>query len=209
MGLLGKVIRNSDFTNVDQKMLAAKRYLAENAKLFLYIHNSVSGVVERITDDLARKWKERGADVTSLNPEILSYIIDLAFFFGIQSIMCSQFAGDSLLGVYEKILAEAKITNIERLLLVMIMVELGGLHWKRHFNSLVSVNKNNRIVLDMIIDKIWEILHSRVTNETERENIALAAYAIERHMGTDKSAKSAIIQKVKLVANQTSQREGS
>jgi hypothetical protein len=209
LNLLGKVIRNSDFTSLEDKVLASKLYIAGNAKVFIYIYNEAPGMAARMTKDLERRWKERGDKVTSISPDLLAYMMDLIFFFGIQNAICSNFAGESLRNVYNKLLSGGKLSNIGKLFLVTVLIELGGTHWKAPLDAIVSANKKNRIVLDMVVDKIWAMLHSRVTSETERENIALVAYDIERNMGSEKRSKSTIIQRVKLVAENTAKREGN
>ncbi len=206
-GLLGRVVRNSDFVSIEEKLVASRDYIAAYAKGYVYIYNFAEKIARSISRSLESKWKERGAKVTSIPPELIAYMIRILFFFVIQSAICNQFASENLSEVYERFIEDDTLTNIERMFVVMVIVEIGGANWDRPVESLVKRNKKNRIALDVIVDKIWTLLHTRVTTQAERENIASLAYTIERHMGVEKWAKSAITQKVIEVAKETTRRE--
>lgn len=110
--------------------------------------------------------------------------------------------------IYESILADNGTTNVEKLMLSMLLLDLRHPSWTIYWESLIDDNSKRRFVLDLLTDKIWQLIHTRPLPDAERDKLADVTVRIEEAFGRSKTQKSTIIAGVRKVAAETARREG-
>jgi hypothetical protein len=75
-----------------------------------------------------------------------------------------------------------------------------------HFRTLWEFKR--RFVLDLLTDKIWELIHTRQLSNAERDRLAGITVHIEQLFGRPKADKSSIIANVRRSTAETIRREG-
>jgi hypothetical protein len=112
-----------------------------------------------------------------------------------------------LFGLFCQVVS-TRTTSAERLLLSMLLLDLRHYRWQDHWEKLIKENSKRRFVLDMLTDKIWQLIHTRPLPDAERDKLAQVTVRIEEAFGAPKSAKSSIIAGIRRSAAETKRRDG-
>jgi hypothetical protein len=90
----------------------------------------------------------------------------------------------------------------------MLLLDLKHTRWSEYWMPLIEENSKRRFVLDLLTDKIWQLIHTRPLSNAERDRLAGITVHIERLFGGSKSDKSSIIANVRRSTAETIRREG-
>ena len=90
----------------------------------------------------------------------------------------------------------------------MLLLDLKHARWSEYWVPLIEDNAKRRFVLDLLTDKIWQLIHSRPLSDAERDRLADITVHIERLFGRPKADKSSIIADVRRSTAETIRREG-
>jgi hypothetical protein len=91
----------------------------------------------------------------------------------------------------------------------MLLLDLQHARWPSYWIPLIEENSRRRFVLDLLTDKIWQLIHTRPISNAERDRLAGITVRIEERFGRSKTAKSSIIADVRKSTAETTRREGS
>jgi hypothetical protein len=90
----------------------------------------------------------------------------------------------------------------------MLLLDLKHTRWPEYRMPLIEENSKRRFVLDLLTDKIWELIHTRPLSNAERDRLAGITVHIEQLFGRPKADKSSIIANVRRSTAETIRREG-
>ena len=201
LDLYGRVIRNSEFTDATEKEAGARLYLQNCVKVILIICEVIDEILEEHKEELK-------SDVTPDDIVAIRYLIDKAIFLGVHQKIVNELGTEKMFSISENILRDPTITTAERIVLSMLLLDLKHARWSEYWVPLIEDNAKRRFVLDLLTDKIWQLIYSRPLSDAERDRLADITVHIERLFGRPKADKSSIIADVRRSTAETIRREG-
>ena len=200
--LLGRVVRNSEFNDANEKLDAARTYLDGVQRRHILYSEMFSDVIDAVTID-------EGAPLKGINQDeknTIKYIINQIWVLATTDNASDTFGTPKLLNIYEEIFNSEKSTLFEKIVISSIMME-GFMHdWQKYMEKIVSENVKNRFILDTLVGKIWALVHRKYIPDKERIKIEKLLDSIERSLGTSKHAKGFLIENVRKEAKKTEKR---
>jgi predicted MPP superfamily phosphohydrolase len=205
LDLYGRVIRNSEFTDIAEKEAGTRLYLNNCGKIYLILCEVMSELLSEIKDNP----KEFTITLNQNDISAVRYIINKAIFLGFQDKISDELGTEKMFAIYETMLNDPKTSNLEKLMLSMLLLDLRHAHWPDYWTRLIDLNSKGRFVLDLLTDKIWRLIHTRPLPDAERDRLAHITVRIEERFGAPKFVRSSIIANVRRSAAETTRREGS
>jgi len=183
LSLYGKVIRNSEFTDASEKSEGLSLYLQGWIRTYLFLVNFLDGVLAEL--------KGKGDESPLTDEEIATtgYLLRVLLLLGIQGDIVAESGSEKLFPIYENALDGEGISDAERLILSMLLLDLDHPDWKARWEKLIAANAKHRFVLDLLLDKMWRLIHTRSLSESGRDAMAKVALEIERGYGGSQPAK--------------------
>jgi hypothetical protein len=120
-----------------------------------------------------------------------------------------QVGTEKLSAIYEEIVADKSTTRAERLMLAMMMLDLGDPKWLSVWEGLIKECSGSRFVLDVLMERLWHLLHTRPISDAERKRVEAAAGRIEAAFGFPKQVHSNVVKNIRDTAKETARREKS
>ncbi len=185
--LLGNVTRNSEFTDAEEKVAAAKLYILSMIRTFIILTNILSDVIFMEKEGLP--------DAEIRDMKVWKNILTRMFLGVISSSVSFDIGTSKLISVYEGIIDNTCATLGEKVLLTMLFLDISYERWDRKWVKFISENSNNRFLLEVLVQKIWYLIHTRVYSDEDRKKFRVIIEKIERALGNhDKTRNSLVIQ---------------
>ncbi len=202
VSLLGKVLRNSEFTDVDQKIRATQCYIDATMRVFLIYVDVIDDAIKiasskAVHDDIFNNEQEKRIVRTIMLQLWLSMMLGDT---------CEQISTDKLSIVYESIIQDQEASAFARMVIANLLLDNFHPKWTEYWLRLIEENKKSVFILNVLIDRVWRVLHSKALPPAERDRMATIADAIERAMGTSKHVKSELFRTIREAASKTTRR---
>lgn len=172
--LLGRVVRNSEFDKREDKLAATKLYLDSVNRSFIVFCTVISDLIERVLENKEAKDKLTEADLRGIQ-----YVLAKILFGIFVDASNRSLASEKLIPIYAELLANEANTSA-RILLCGLMLELGAPGWDDEWERLIEDSEKKRFVLDFLLDRLWELIHTRPLGEADRSRVEALATQIER-----------------------------
>jgi len=200
--LLGRVLRNSEFTDADDKVAAAKVHLDSTIKIMLLY----SEIIKDLLNELG---KERDGKVLLSSEDVVAgrYIVLKMFVQFTSTNMTEQVGTEKLFGIFERALANPDVTIVEELLISMTLLDLGHPKWITHWERVIEKVKSDRFSLDLLMERLWYVIHTKPLSDAERKRVEAAAEKIEAAFGASRQARNETVKTIRDVAKETARQE--
>ena len=201
--LLGRVLRNSEFTDAADKISAAKLHLRSTVQIMLLYMDIISGLIDELTKSDTGK-----TTIKADEKDAVKYIILKIFFLFQSSAVNEQVATEKLAFIYDELAKDSATSTAEHVLIAMMMLETSHPSWLSQWETLIERFKNRRLILDLLMECLWRLLHTRPLSDQERVKVETAAGRIESAFGlTRKVQHSELVKTIRNTANQTAHEE--
>lgn len=184
--LLGRIIRNSEFTDANEKANAAKIFFKSWVKSYLSLTQELIQVVESTKCSMENSTQP----MTEEEARATNYILQTIFLTLVSEIIRDQIGTVKLESIYSDLMVDKELTSGERFLVSMLTFDLGHKNWHVYWGELIKRHINHRFVLETLVQKAWTAVHTRVINDQERRRIEDILEQIESALGTQKRDKS-------------------
>lgn len=191
--LLGRVLRNSEFTDMPQKISGVRLYLKSNARLFLTINRLVGEAFARFADDV-------DADDEAFDEEsrrALNYILTKRLMLMVSGRIREEMASSKLTNVFDNILGLSDLTFAEKTFLTALQLNCGRSSWDESWINLAKNSKNRRLAVEFLTDTLWYHIHTKALSSTEQVVVENVAWEMERALGRDKRLKGNVLQNLR------------
>jgi len=204
--LLGRIIRNSEFTDASEKANAAKIFFKSWVKSYLGVNQELIQVVESVKCNM----EDSTDSMSEEEARAIRYIMQTIFLTLVSEIVREQIGTVKLESIYSDLMDDKNLTSGEHLLISMLTFDLGHKKWHVYWGELIKRHSNHRFVLETLVNKVWAAVHTRVISDQERLRIEDILEQIESALGTPKQNKSMWIEELRraTIKNQKEEREG-
>ena len=186
VGLLGLIIKNSEFDDGDVKSGAIRFYLDES----LVFCVSMVRVLNDIVDIWFSEEGRQDPDEKKLfDDEIKAVKAKMIFIMEkimvtIMTLKVSSDLGSEKMALVFRELFEAEETSVDdRLFLSLIMYDLNQSDWEGSLKEVVEENGKRPFTLDVVTERLWHDLYTRYEPEDRRVQISRVVDAISSKLG--------------------------
>ncbi|MBU2959809.1 metallophosphoesterase [Citreicella sp. C3M06] len=193
LSLLGKVLRNSEFTDKARKIDGVRIYTQNSVRFFLFMYEVISDVFSDMVDAVNQ-------DDAVLDEEAvrgLHYFLTKRMMLFVDSRMVDDLASVKLIPVMEEVLNSAETSTSEKTFLVGVQLDCPNPNWNKHWAKHSKEFKKHRISNEFLADKLWQHIHTKALDTREQSKVEQAALDLELALGRPKAAKSAILQGIR------------
>ena len=193
LSLLGKVLRNSEFTSKERKTKGVRLYTQSSARFFLLLYEVVSDgfihMVDAINEDEAVFDEEaiRG----------LHYFLTKRMMLFVEERMVEDLASVKLIPVMEEILASVDVSVSEKTFLVGLQLDCPNKNWDKHWIDHSKDVKKHRIAIEFLADKLWQHIHRKALGSKEQGKVEAVALELELALGRPRASKGVILQGIR------------
>lgn len=203
LSLLGKVLRNSEFTTKARKTAGVKIYTQNTVKFFLLMYEVVSDVFADMVD--AVNHEEAVLDEEAIRG--LHYFLTKRMMLFVDSRMVDDLASVKLIPVMEEILNSADTTTSEKTFLVGLQLDCPNPNWNKHWAKHSKEFKKHRISNEFLADKLWQHIHTKALSSKEQSKVEQAALDLELTLGRPKASKGVILQGIRSASLESKRRD--
>lgn len=203
LSLLGKVLRNSEFTAKERKAEGVRVYTQNSVKFFLLMYEVISDVFSDMVNSVNQ-------DEAVLDEEAirgLHYFLTKRMMLFVDSRMVDDLASVKLIPVMEEILNSSETSTSEKTFLVGVQLDCPNPNWNTHWAKHSKEFKKHRISNEFLADKLWQHIHTKALDSKEQGKVEQAALELELALGRPKAAKSAILQGIRSASLESKRRD--
>lgn len=203
LSLLGKVLRNSEFTTKARKVDGVRIYTQNSVRFFLLMYEVISDVFSDMVDAVNR-------DDAVLDEEAvrgLHYFLTKRMMLFVDSRMVDDLASVKLIPVMEEVLNSAETSTSEKTFLVGVQLDCPNPNWNKHWAKHSKEFKKHRISNEFLADKLWQHIHTKALDAREQSKVEQAALDLELVLGRPKAAKGAILQGIRSASLESKKRD--
>ncbi|WP_426313813.1 metallophosphoesterase [Methylobacterium fujisawaense] len=203
--LLGRVIRNSEFTDAEEKIAAIRQFLLHTTKVTI----KWSRVLNDIIEIAANRVFDGSKLMDETEEAVARYYMNKFAIVAALDMAGEQLGTEKLSTIYRTMLDGNDTRFSERVFVSSILLDINDPDWATRWKQLVGANKSSRIILECLLDKLWFHIHRRPITEHERDVLISVAEDIERHLGTSKSQKALVGQAIRrTIADESREERG-
>ena len=196
LALLGRVLRNSEFTSKIKKEIGIKLYLSGASRLFLHIDEMIFELFKCMVD--VAKEEDELLDEKSVKG--LRYYLTKKVMLFIGEQMNDDLATRKLVPTMEGMIVNENISLVEKTFLVSLQLDCPNDRWGNHWKQHAQESGKQRLPVEFLTDKLWKHIHSKALSVKEQENVAQVAYELERSLGASKSSKGIVLEGIRSAA---------
>ena len=203
LSLLGKVLRNSEFTAKERKTKGVRIYTQNSVRFFLLMYEVVSDVFSDMVDTVNQ-------DEAVLDEEAirgLHYFLTKRMMLFVDSRMVDDLASVKLIPVMEEVLNSTETSTSEKTFLVGLQLDCPNPNWNKHWAKHSKEFKKHRISNEFLADKLWQHIHTKALDPKEQGKVEQAALELELALGKPKAAKGAILQGIRSASLESKRRD--
>ncbi len=183
ISLLGKVLRNSEFNDFEEKAQAARLYTQSAVKMMLLYADMLRTLVDSLQERSHGDDALEADDVTAIK-----YLVIKWFMLATAENVSNEVGSEKLFLVFEDMLSDEKVSIAEKFLVGMMMLELNHPNWIKYWRTLIDYAGGKRLLLDTLMDSLYGHIHKRALSEVERRRLETAAGLIDREFGLKSAA---------------------
>jgi len=180
--LLGRVAKNSDFTEFDLKSVAVKRVLVDLTKVLSIMLNDTDAVVENAI-------KEGELKLSDDEKEFIDYIMRKFLFMISGLATMDMLASPSLGETFKEIFKEGDTSLAIKMKILAILEDINDPEWKEYWINMISDKSIPGFAIDYIIDRLFMITHTKALDDDQHSRVSGVIDAIEHRLGWTKEAK--------------------
>ncbi|HEV2533331.1 metallophosphoesterase [Phenylobacterium sp.] len=201
--LLGRAVRNSEFVDAELKLKAMEAYFRNVARIYLSYTRAVNEIMALFDrPDVAEK-----IPTSEEVRRVLRYVLNQALFLFIGGEAAEGIGSSNLAQIYERALDGTNLEGLEKLLIVLVCLDLGVGNWDQRVLDLVAEYKGKRFVLDAVVQRIWLLTRSKPLSSPEEARITKVVDGIERALGRPKGSKSGTVERISTAVEKTRKEE--
>ncbi|WP_339112855.1 metallophosphoesterase [Thioclava sp. GXIMD2076] len=191
--LLGRVLRNSDYTDASYKIIATEDYFKGSAKFSLFLLQLAGDVLA----NFLKRMSESDRPLSKDDRAMIVYSFKLKLF----SFMCSD-VGDNiatakLCDIFDGISKDSTTSLTERIFSACAQLDSSDPNWVHRWKIMIDDNAKDRVFLDIMAEKLLAFSTSKTAAVPLRKGIEEVTYEIKRILGAPKSAKGSILKGVR------------
>lgn len=199
--LLGRIIRNSEFNDLDEKIRATVVYLDN-----LERKNSQYTVVFAEIIDNAEESSKGAIALNEEERRIAKYILSKVWVLFTAQAIHEVFSSEKNLELYEEMVCNKENSFYARLMLSFVMMYLFGDGWDVHMKKIVDEACDKRFVLEVIVDLLWYVVNYRYVSDADRTKIGDVLDLVDHYLGRSHYLRGRIIDVVREQAKKTERR---
>ena len=196
-GLLGAIVRNSEFDNAEVKTSAARLHIGISMKTTIFL----TDILDRLISRMAAGNSQKSNPINPESAASVRYALNKMIIGIMARVVAEQGGTEKLFPIYENMYNSESGIIVERFCIAVILLELGHPKWHEFWLRLIDETRQTRFILDILLDRLWEHVRSKALSNLERDHVENALISIELALGTPKSQKSTIIKQVTDAAN--------
>lgn len=198
--LLGRVLRNSEFTDRKRKSDGVRLYLQANARIFLKLNNLVGEVFTKFADRI----DEDDGEFDDETRRAIQYFLTKHMMSIVSMKLKDEIASAKLIPVFDEILKLDDISFAERTFLTALQLHCGRQDWDNHWKLLAKDSKKQRLAVEFLADALFYHIHTKALTSEEQKTVESVTWELERALGQDnKNAKSSVFLSVRTAAQKT------
>jgi len=203
LSLLGKVLRNSEFTTKERKTEGVRIYTQNTVRFFLLFYEVLSDLLSDMVESINQ-------DEFVLDDEAvrgLHYLLTKQMMLFVDARMVDDLASVKLIPVMEEILNSAETSTSEKTFLAGIQLDCPNPNWHKHWAKHSKEFKKHRISNEFLADKLWQHIHTKALDTKEQSKVEQAALDLELALGQPIAAKGAILQGIRSASLKSKRRD--
>lgn len=199
--LLARVVRNSDFTDYDEKGPAAKLVLKSWIKILVVM----LGEAQEVIADLE---KSRDEKLTKDEKALVIYLLSKFLFGLIGDNIVEQMSSPTMADTLIDLLEEDDMQTGEKMLVLFLLEDAKSENWQTRWTSLIDENAASGFVLEGFIERLWLVVHRKALDEDQSRRVNQVVDRLEKKLGWTKDKKSAVLQSIRQATNVRRLEEG-
>lgn len=200
--LLGRVVRNSEFNDASKKYESLKLFLDCHARTILIFNEIIGKVIE---DRLAKEGT-LDADARQKYVTIMTDLIARMMIVITSEAMFEQVGTEKLFSIYKRVVDGSADAVFERMFCLMLMLDHMHPEWTVQWLKFVDENSKRKQVLQVLLDKIWHVVHTHIISDATQTAIGKVVDRIEMHLGSSVAGKARLSSAMRSEAKATSRR---
>lgn len=193
INLLGKIVKFSDFSNIDTKSKSVSLVLNNWMKINVMLINTLNEVLESSL--------KKDEFMSTPDIERLKYFFKKIFFRGTSSIIIDVLGSPTLSGTLTKVFEKDRITTAERIFILQIMEDIDDPCWSKNWSALILDKQISGFLFDSLIDRLRTITHSKALSDRKYGDVCSVLDTIEQRLDWTTSRKDLEIRDVRDSAN--------
>ncbi|MEP4990043.1 MAG: metallophosphoesterase [Paracoccaceae bacterium] len=198
--LLGRVLRNSEFTDKRKKIDGVRLYLQSNARIFLKLIDLIGALFHKFAESIS----EEGEEFDDESRRALTYILTKRLMSVVNMKHKDEIASGKLIPVFDEVLNSDDITFAERTFLTALQLHCGRKDWGSHWIKLAKDSKNRRLAVEFLTDSLYFHIHTKALSPDEQKTVEKVTWEVERALDQDnKLSKDKFLQSVRRATRKT------
>lgn len=192
--LLARVIKNSDFTDYDQKGPATRRVFESWVKIFMLVQEELKHILGAIGE-------KTGDALSPEETEAIQYIMGKMFFNSMGNAVIDQLASPTIVDTLVTLIEEGDLSKGEVFLILFLLEDLDEANWQGRWSQVVADKKTSGFVLETFIDRMWALAHTKALDDDQSKRLLSVVDAVEDRLGWASEQKSSVLQDIRVATH--------
>ncbi|RWD31820.1 MAG: hypothetical protein EOS34_22935 [Mesorhizobium sp.] len=201
ISLLGKVVKNSEFNDADEKVKATRFYIDCVMHVCLLYCGIMDDILSEDGEDDVLAGKLNGKE-----REVVKYILKKVVIQAMLEQVSDEIGTEKLYSIYERIINSNDVNSFEAVAVNNILYDLSHPGWLEYWRRSIAANQKREFILNLMVEKIWKSIHTRPISDGERIKVEKITDEIERMLGFPKVAKGRLLEKLRTSVQETNKR---
>lgn len=200
--LLGRIVRNSDFTDYEDKYPAARLYVEAFGKICVIFHKQMGDIIRE-----QQKKYGGSANISDDDARVLLYVMTMIISRIASDRFVEQLSSPNIAPLMSEMISEKGVSGIERMFIAFLLQVIRGRGWEKDWSALLKDAGKSGIIMENSIARMRTIVNWQFLNDREHEKLHKVIDATEEVLGWSGAQKGAMIENLKQVALQAELRD--
>ena len=180
LDLLGKILKNSDFTDGATKVEASRDYL----RYIVIFYMTVVKIFNQTLESFIKELGDRKSALTDEDIKSIKYLFAVKIF-GYCSLNVSEtISSPKLIGTFSSVLQEPAISNAEKFLATVLQLDNGDPKWSQGWKTFIEDSKYNRFILDLFTENLYNYTRLKTAALSKMEAVEDVASSLQGAIGS-------------------------
>lgn len=185
--LLGRIIKNSDFTDYEVKGRATRLVLEGWTKMYIVVLEEVIALLSSVTD-------EDGKGIPEDELEFVNYIMSKILFNVTGSAVIDQISSPVMSDTLHEIIKESGYSTAEYMLMLYILEDINDSRWQDLWCGVIRDKEKSGFVLECFIERLWLLAHTKALDDDQSKRLISVVEEIEKRLNWSSEKKGEVLQ---------------
>ena len=203
INLIATVVRNSDFTDFDDKAVAARLVVNAYSKIAALFRTEVSNLINE------SQGQGPGKQNALTPPEIgvMIYIVSKVFTTIISDVLVFLLSAPNVGPMMEEICDERETLMVERVFIVILLQSLRSPGWEDRWSAMLRESGQSGFVFETLMGRVRRVVDTQYHDDREYAKIHKVLDAAEEVLGWTKGQKDEVFSNLRKAALQVGLRD--